>query len=60
MAALAASSIVAAVVGFGIALGLGLLLLALAPFVIELITRKRYPVVTPGGGVLVTGSSTGE
>lgn len=53
------SIVVAGIVGFGIALGVGLLLLALAPLVVELATRKRYPVVTPGGAVLITGSSTG-
>lgn len=51
--------IIAAVVGFAIALGLGLVLLALAPLVVELVTRRRYPVAKPGGAVLITGSSTG-
>jgi hypothetical protein len=58
--ALPASVFLSAVAGFGIALGIGLLILALAPVVIHLATRKRYPTVTPGGAVLITGSSTGE
>lgn len=34
-------------------------LLACAPFAIELATRKAYPVPVRGGGVIVTGASTG-
>ena len=57
--ALPAGYVVAAVVGFGIALALGLLLLVVVPFVVELATRKRYPTHAPGSAVLITGSSTG-
>ena len=59
MAPPAVGYVVAGVVGFSIALGLGLLLLVLTPFVVGRLTRKRYPTPAPGGAVLVTGSSTG-
>ncbi len=36
-----------------------LALLACAPFLIELASRKEYPVPVAGGGVIVTGASTG-
>lgn len=59
MAPPAIGYVLAGVVGFGIALALGLLLLVVVPFVVNRLTRKRYPTVAPGGAVLITGSSTG-
>lgn len=51
--------------GVLLAVGLMLLVLLLLPFVIYLISRKRYPTLPPGapnktlGGIVVTGASTG-
>lgn len=34
-------------------------LLAASPYILELMTRAAYPVPAPGGGVVLTGASTG-